>query len=124
MSQTESTSNSTPSAGWTSTMRGVRNWLELERGLSSNSLKPTCGTSSASLSLHRTCPRHPSPPGEFAPEHVDGFIAQLFEEGLSRNSQSRILSGVRNFCKYLLLEGILERDPLELVDSPPRAETA
>ena len=49
---------------------------------------------------------------------MDGFIAHLFEEGLSRNSQSRILSGVRNFCKYLLLEGVLERDPLELVDSP------
>ncbi|MGB0172186.1 MAG: tyrosine recombinase, partial [Flavobacteriales bacterium] len=118
MSQTESTSNSTPGAGWTSTMRGFRSWLELERGLSSNSVEAYLRDVQRLSFFAQNLSTTPFTPGEFAPEHVDGFIAQLFEEGLSRNSQSRILSGVRNFCKYLLLEGILERDPLELVDSP------
>jgi integrase/recombinase XerD len=118
MSQTESTSNSTPSAGWTSTMRGFRSWLELERGLSSNSVEAYLRDVQRLSFFAQNLSTTPFTPGEFDPEHVDGFIAQLFEEGLSRNSQSRILSGVRNFCKYLLLEGILERDPLELVDSP------
>lgn len=118
MSQTESTSNSTPGAGWTSTIRGFRSWLELERGLSSNSVEAYLRDVQRLSFFAQNLSSSPFTPGEFAPEHVDGFIAQLFEEGLSRNSQSRILSGVRNFCKYLLLEGILERDPLELVDSP------
>ena len=91
MSQTESTSNSTPSAGWTSTMRGFRSWLELERGLSSNSVEAYLRDVQRLSFFAQNLSTTPFTPGEFAPEHVDGFIAQLFEEGLSRNSQSRIL---------------------------------
>lgn len=105
-------------AGWTSCMRGFRSWLELERGLSSNSVEAYLRDVQRLSFFAQNLASPPFEPRTFAPEHVDGFIAQLFEEGLSRNSQSRILSGVRNFCKFLLLEGILERDPLELIDSP------
>lgn len=105
-------------AGWTSCMRGFRSWLELERGLSSNSVEAYLRDVQRLSFFAQNLASPPFEPNAFAPEHVDGFIAQLFEEGLSRNSQSRILSGVRNFCKFLLLEGILERDPLELIDSP------
>lgn len=118
MSRERLQTNDTAVAGWTSCMRGFRSWLELERGLSSNSVEAYLrDVQRLSFFAQNLAPSSFSP-SEFSPEHVDGFIAQLFEEGLSRNSQSRILSGVRNFCKYLLIEGILERDPLELVDSP------
>ena len=117
MSQTESTSNSTPSAGWTSAMRGFRSWLELERGLSSNSVEAYLRDVQRLSFFAQNLSTTPFTPGEFAPEHVDGFIAQLFEEGLSRNSQSRILSGVRNFCKYLSSRAS-SNVTLELVDSP------
>tara|TARA_X000000950_G_scaffold153884_1_gene188907 strand:- start:878 stop:1834 length:957 start_codon:yes stop_codon:yes gene_type:complete len=105
-------------AGWAACMRGFRSWLELERGLSNNSVEAYLRDVQR-LSFYAQNLSNPGfTPGEFAPEHIDGFVAQLFDEGLSRNSQSRILSGVRNFSKYLQLEGILERDPLELMDSP------
>lgn len=112
-SKTEGTS-----AGWTSSMRGFRSWLELERGLSSNSVEAYLRDVQRLSFFAQNLASPGFEPKSFAPGHVDGFIAQLFDEGLSRNSQSRILSGVRNYCKYLLLEGILDRDPLELLDSP------
>jgi len=112
-SKTEGTS-----AGWTSSMRGFRSWLELERGLSSNSVEAYLRDVQRLSFFAQNLASPGFEPKSFAPVHVDGFIAQLFDEGLSRNSQSRILSGVRNYCKYLLLEGILDRDPLELMDSP------
>lgn len=107
-----------PAAGWTACMRGFRSWLQLERGLSSNSVEAYLRDVQRLAFFAQNLADPKFEPKGFETTHVDAFVAQLFDEGLSRNSQSRILSGVRNFCKYLLLEGILERDPLELLDSP------
>ena len=105
-------------AGWTACMRGFRSWLQLERGLSSNSVEAYLRDVQRLAFFAQNLSKTKFEPKGFETGHVDAFVAQLYDEGLSRNSQSRILSGVRNFCKYLLLEGIIEQDPLELLDSP------
>jgi integrase/recombinase XerD len=99
-------------------MRGFRSWLQLERGLSNNSVEAYLRDVQRLAFFAQNLYKDPFEPSGFETIHVDAFVAQLYDEGLSRNSQSRILSGVRNFCKYLILEGIVERDPLELLDSP------
>lgn len=38
--------------------------------------------------------------------------------GIGQNSQSRILSGLRAFFKYLLIENIIKKDPSSLIDNP------
>ncbi|MDA8695691.1 site-specific tyrosine recombinase XerD [Flavobacteriales bacterium] len=112
-------SNDMPAAaGWAGSMRGFRSWLQLERGLSSNSVEAYLRDVQRLSFFAQNLSKTKFEPSGFETGHVDAFVAQLFDEGLSRNSQSRILSGVRNFCKYLLLEGIIEQDPLELLDSP------
>ena len=112
-------SNDMPAAaGWAGAMRGFRSWLQLERGLSSNSVEAYLRDVQRLSFFAQNLSKTKFEPSGFETGHVDAFVAQLFDEGLSRNSQSRILSGVRNFCKYLLLEGIIEQDPLELLDSP------
>jgi len=105
-------------AGWTACMRGFRSWLQLERGLSSNSVEAYLRDVQRLAFFAQNLSKEPFDPSGFETVHVDAFVAQLYDEGLSRNSQSRILSGVRNFCKFLMLEGIVDRDPLELLDSP------
>lgn len=50
--------------------------------------------------------------------HLSAFVEYLAGLGLSAYSQSRILSGNRAFFKYLLLEGLIESDPTELIESP------
>jgi len=53
-------------------------------------------------------------------EHFDTFMAILSDLGIHPRSISRILSGVRNFFRFLELEGEIESDPTELLDMPQR----
>lgn len=46
------------------------------------------------------------------------FAAGLHDIGIGPRSQARILSGVRSFYKFLLLDGWIESDPAELLESP------
>jgi len=46
------------------------------------------------------------------------FTETLAEVGISERSIARMLSGVRSFCHYLLLDGYIEQDPTELLQSP------
>ena len=50
------------------------------------------------------------------------FAAQLHDIGVGPRSQCRILSGVRSFYRYLLLDGYIEQDPTELLESPVLGE--
>lgn len=45
------------------------------------------------------------------------FAATLHEKGIGPSSQARILSGVRSFYRYLLLDGFIDNDPSELLES-------
>ena len=51
-------------------------------------------------------------------EDLEHFAASLHEYSIGARSQSRILYGVRSFYKYLTLDGYLEVDPTELLESP------
>lgn len=57
-------------------------------------------------------------PLEVKLEHLQHFAATLHERGIGAKSQARILSGVRAFYRYLVLDGYLEVDPTELLESP------
>ena len=50
--------------------------------------------------------------------HLQNFAASLHDIGIGPRSQCRILSGVRSFYKYLMLDGYIEQDPTELLESP------
>jgi integrase/recombinase XerD len=46
------------------------------------------------------------------------FVAQLVDSGISPRSQARIISGVRSFYRFLVVEGILKANPTELLEGP------
>lgn len=46
------------------------------------------------------------------------FIGELFDLGLAARSQSRVISGVKQFFQFLLLEDAIKIDPSELLDTP------
>lgn len=46
------------------------------------------------------------------------FLATLADMGIGARSQARIISGIRGFYRYLMLEGRIESNPAELLDSP------
>ena len=51
-------------------------------------------------------------------EDLDNFSASLHDQRITPRSQARILSGVRSFFKFLLLDGFINADPTELLVSP------
>lgn len=53
---------------------------------------------------------------------LQGFAAALHDIGVSPRSQGRILSGVRAFYKYLMIDGYTDEDPTELLEWPKIGE--
>ena len=55
-------------------------------------------------------------------EDLEHFSASLHDLGIAPSSQARILCGVRSFYRFLNLDGWLEQDPAELLESPKTGE--
>jgi integrase/recombinase XerC len=53
---------------------------------------------------------------------VRGFLAQLYDKGLSKTSVARALAGVRSFYRWLAREGLVEQNPAKLVATPKLAK--
>lgn len=51
-------------------------------------------------------------------EDLQQFAVTLHEKGVVAKSQARILCGVRAFYRFLLLDGYIDADPSELLESP------
>jgi len=51
-------------------------------------------------------------------ENLEHFSATLYDIGIGPRSQARILSGVRAFYRFLVLDGEMKDDPTELLESP------
>ncbi len=51
-------------------------------------------------------------------EDLEQFAASLHEYSIGARSQSRVLFGVRSFYRFLTLDGFIEVDPTELLESP------
>lgn len=55
-------------------------------------------------------------------DDLRNFVAAIVDIGISARSQSRILSGVRTFYTFLILDGYIEDDPTELLEWPKIGE--
>ncbi|MBS1503601.1 MAG: tyrosine recombinase XerD, partial [Bacteroidetes bacterium] len=59
-------------------------------------------------------------PNDFKLTDLRSFITWINELGMLPSSQARVLSGVKAFYKYLLIEDIIKTDPAELLESPKK----
>lgn len=55
-------------------------------------------------------------------DHLRTFAATLIDIGITPRSQARILSGIRSFYKFLLIDGYIQDDPTELLEWPKIGE--
>lgn len=101
---------------WTPEIKGFLSYLKLERSLSSNSIaayRRDVEKLSDFISAERPCSVK-----QVTHEDLLTFIRNLHEQGLKARSQARIVSGIRAFFKYLLMEKLITEDPAELVELP------
>lgn len=57
-------------------------------------------------------------PTEVGYNHIRDFVIWLNELGVADRTQSRVLSGIRAFFKFLIMEDKIQKDPSELIDFP------
>ena len=50
--------------------------------------------------------------------HLQSFAAGLHDIGVGARSQARIISGVKSFFRFLIMEDYIQSDPTELLESP------
>ena len=102
---------------WQAVIKAYEGFLKLEKGLSSNSIeayKLDIGKLEQFLELSQM----EVGPEELDREQLGQFLAWISEMGLSARSQARILSGIKAFYRYLLLEERIEKDPTALLEGP------
>jgi integrase/recombinase XerD len=94
-------------------------YLKLQRGMSANTLDAYERDVDKLLDYLHTSNIHVL---DTQLENLQDFAAGLHDIGIGPRSQCRILSGVRSFYRYLVIDGYIEQDPSELLESPVLGE--
>lgn len=102
---------------WKPLIKGFKTYLMLERSLSQNTIDAYIRDVEKIVQFFEI-QDWTLPPQQVERTHLEKFIFWLNDLGLGATSQARILSGLRAFYKYLLLEDISEIDPTELMELP------
>jgi integrase/recombinase XerD len=102
---------------WDSTIKGFIAFLTLEKGLSRHSIDAYGrDVSRMALFMHRDL--GVNSPADVSSQDLEQFLHLLNEAEISTRSQARILSGIRSYFQYLVMEDLMKADPTELIDSP------
>jgi integrase/recombinase XerD len=102
---------------WAPTIKGFKNYLQLERSLSSNSIEAYLRDVEKFVQF-LVLKEIDVNPEKVEQQQVEDFLQWVSEIGLNARSQARILSGLKAFYKYLLMEDIIDIAPTELLESP------
>ncbi len=102
---------------WESDIRNYRSFLKLEKGLSENSLE-AYENDVRKLQQYLEIKGLRLPLTEVDTALLNEFIIWINRTGLQARTQSRIISGLKSFFRYLLLEERIESDPTLKMESP------
>ncbi|MBM78742.1 MAG: tyrosine recombinase XerD [Crocinitomicaceae bacterium] len=102
---------------WKTAISGYKNYLLLERSLSKNTVdgyirdvKKFCDFFSNKIPQKMY--------NSIDSDDFQGFLSFLHDEKISARSQSRAISSIKSFYKYLLLEKLISSNPSELIETP------
>ncbi|MEO5945045.1 MAG: site-specific tyrosine recombinase XerD [Ferruginibacter sp.] len=102
---------------WNSYKKGYKAWLQLEKSLSENSVEAYLHDIDK-LTDYLQNNDIKKPPADITLKDLEAFVQWVHKLGMTPSSQARIISGLRSFYKYCLLEQITATDPTMLLESP------
>ncbi len=100
---------------WEQQQKAFTNFLRLERGLADNSI---FAYQRDVQKLKDYCTPRSIDPVKVSLEDLKQFLADLYDLGIGARSQARIISGIKQFFEFMMLEGEREDDPSELLELP------
>ena len=96
---------------------GYKSFLKLEKSLSNNSidgyLRDLDKLYQFAASLKNT-----KSPKDFKLDDLQKFVHWISDLGMSSKSQARVVSGIKGFYKFLLIEEYINSDPSKLLETP------
>lgn len=102
---------------WEPYKKGYKAWLQLEKSLSPNSVEAYLHDIEL-LTEYLMNDKTVKSPGDIVLKDLEEFVQRINKLGMTASSQARIISGLRSFYKYCLLEQIVVNDPTVLLESP------
>ena len=100
---------------WDRYIKDFVSFLKIEKGLAENSV---FAYQNDVNKLREFCDDKKIAPTAVSFDHLKEFVATLYDLGLSARTQARIISGIKQFFIFLLVEDILSDDPSELLEMP------
>jgi integrase/recombinase XerD len=100
---------------WNLRIKEFMSYLRIEKGLSENSC---IAYQQDVLKLKEFSTPLNLNPDQLRHDNLKEFIALLYDLGLSARTQARIISGIKQFFGFLLLEQLIQNDPSELLEQP------
>ena len=100
---------------WTDTMKGFGRYLRIERSLSPNSVAAYLNDV---RKLRDFIAEHKESPADLSYGDLTDFIAFVAGNEDAARTQARMISGIKSFCRYMLIENIITDDPSSLLESP------
>lgn len=102
---------------WEAYQKGFKAYLQLERSMSDNTVEAYMHDA-AMLGDFMRSSNVGTGPEDVSLTHLQAFLAHINEMELSAGTQARVISGVKSFYRYLLLEEVVKTDPTELLEAP------
>ena len=103
--------------GWNKLVSDFNVFLKLEKLLSLNSIDAYISDVKKLKSFFEVIGKEIKPT-EVKLSDLKHFIEWVNKLGMSSGTQARVISGIKGFYKYLLLEDIIQTDPTTLLESP------
>ncbi|MGB4293166.1 MAG: site-specific tyrosine recombinase XerD [Bacteroidales bacterium] len=106
-----------PGINWSDAVRDFETYLRLEKSLSSNSIEAYLHDIT-SLREYFSGEGRNKKPAEITYNDLQDYIHWLNSSNPNPRTQARMLSGIRAFFRYLLIEGVISENPSALIESP------
>jgi integrase/recombinase XerD len=102
---------------WNAYKKGFKAYLQLEKSLSENSVEAYLHDIEMLTSFLLATNQNKTP-AEIVLKDLQAFVKWVSELGMTATSQARVISGIRSFFKYCILEQICSADPSILLNAP------
>ena len=102
---------------WLAYTKGFKAFLQLEKSLSPNSIEAYLHDIDK-LQQYLDYAQIKAMPDEIKLQHLRDFLKWSTELGMSRNTQARVISGIKAFFKFLIMEQYIKEDPTQLLEAP------
>jgi integrase/recombinase XerD len=100
---------------WESSIKEFKYYLQIERSLAQNSVEAYIRDINK---LATYCSKINKTEISTSTKDIRKLISELNDNGISARSQARIISGIKSFYKYLIIEDFIVNDPTTLIDNP------